>query len=68
MKELVLTEDAVKLLIESVEDEIRDWQEHNDVLVMHGMDDEVRYYVDKNNIKIGELKTLLNYLNSLQNV
>jgi hypothetical protein len=65
MKELVLTEDAVKLLIESVEDEIRDWQEHNDILVMHGIDDKVRYYVDKNNIKIGELKTLLNYLKSL---
>lgn len=65
MKELVLTEDALKLLIESVEDEIRDWQEHNDILVMHGIDDKVRYYVDKNNIKLGELKTLLNYLKSL---
>lgn len=65
MKELVLTSDAVGLLIESVADEIKMWEEHNEILSMHGIDEKVRYFLDKNNIKIGELRTLLNYLESL---
>jgi hypothetical protein len=65
MKELVLTKDAVQLLIESVADEIKMWEEHNEIISMHGIDERVRYFLDKNNIKIGELKTLLNYLESL---
>jgi hypothetical protein len=65
MKELVLTSDAVELLIESVADEIKMWEEHNEILSMHGIDEKVRYFLDKNQIKIGELKTLLNYLLSL---
>jgi hypothetical protein len=65
MKELVLTKDAVQLLVESVADEIKMWEEHNEIISMHGIDERVRYFLDKNNIKIGELKTLLNYLESL---
>lgn len=65
MKELVLTKDAVQLLIESVADEIKMWEEHNEILSMHGIDEKVRYFLDKNEVKIGELKTLLNYLESL---
>ena len=65
MKELVLTKDAVQLLIESVADEIKMWEEHNEILFMHGIDEKVKYFLDKNEIKIGELKTLLNYLESL---
>jgi hypothetical protein len=65
MKELVLTKDAVQLLIESVADEIKMWEEHNEIISMHGIDERVRYFLDKNNIKIGELKTLLNYLESV---
>lgn len=65
MKELVLTKDAVRLLIESVADEIKMWEEHNEILSMHGIDEKVKYFLDKNEIKIGELKTLLNYLESL---
>lgn len=65
MKELALTKDAVQLLIESVADEIKMWEEHNEIISMHGIDERVRYFLDKNNIKIGELKTLLNYLESL---
>jgi hypothetical protein len=65
MKELVLTKDAVQLLIESVADEIKMWEEHNEILSMHGIDEKVKYFLDKNKVKIGELKTLLNYLESL---
>lgn len=65
MKELTLTKDAVQLLIESVADEIKMWEEHNEIISMHGIDERVRYFLDKNNIKIGELKTLLNYLESV---
>ena len=65
MKELVLTKDAVQLLIESVADEIKMWEEHNEIISMHGIDERVRYFLDKNNIKIGLLKTLLNYLESV---
>jgi hypothetical protein len=65
MKELVLTKDAVQLLMESVADEIRIWEAHNELISMHGIDEKVRYFLDKNEIKIGELKTLLNYLKSL---
>lgn len=65
MKELVLTSDAVQLLIESVADEIKMWEEHNEILSMHGIDEKVSYFLDKNEVKIGELKTLLNYLESL---
>lgn len=65
MKELVLTSDAVQLLIESVADEIKMWEEHNELLSMYGIDEKVKYFLDKNEVKIGELKTLLNYLESL---
>jgi hypothetical protein len=65
MKELVLTKDAVRLLMESVADEIMIWEEHNEILSMHGIDEKVRYFLDKNEVKIGALKTLLNYLETL---
>jgi hypothetical protein len=65
MKELVLTKDAVRLLMESVADEIRIWESHNELISMHGIDEKVSYFLNKNEIKIGELKTLLNYLKSL---
>jgi hypothetical protein len=65
MKELVLTKDAVQLLIESVADEIKMWEEHNEILSMHGIDEKVSYFLDKNEVKIGALKTLLNYLETL---
>lgn len=65
MRQLELNEEAIKLIAEALSDKIAMWRDHNEVLAMHGVDDIVQKYLDINNVKIGKLQTLLNYLNSL---
>lgn len=62
MKTLELTKDACKLIADALESQLEMWEEHNKILATLGMDDVVQKYIDKNNIKIGELKTLLDYV------
>lgn len=62
MKTLELTEDACRLIEDALKAQIEMWEDHNMVLAMHGIDDVVQKYIDKNNTKIGELKTLLDYI------
>lgn len=62
MKTFEFTEDARVLIADALKDKIAMWQEHNRIIAMHGVDEKVQYYIDKNNSKIGELKTLLNYI------
>lgn len=62
MKTLELTKDACKIIVDALKLQIEMWKEHNKILATLGMDDVVQKYIDKNNIKIGELKTLLDYI------
>ena len=64
MKTFEFTEDACAIIADALKDKIAMWEDHNKVIAMHGVDEQVHKYIDKNNIKIGELKTLLNYINS----
>lgn len=64
MKTLELTEDALKLISDALKAAIAIGEDHNRILFMLGVDDVVQKYIDKNNTKIGELKTLLDYINS----
>lgn len=62
MKTLELTKDACKLIADALKSQIEMWEDHNKILATHGVDDVVQKYIDKNNTKIGELKTLLDYV------
>lgn len=62
MKTLELTKDACKLIADALKSQIEMWEDHNKILATHGVDDVVQKYIDKNNTKIGELKTLLDYI------
>lgn len=64
MNTFELTEDARALIADALKDKIAMWEEHNRIIAMHGVDDTVQHYIKQNNKKIGELKTLLNYINS----
>lgn len=64
MKTLELTEDACKLIVDALIAQIERWEYHNKIIYMHEIDDVAQKYIDKNNTKIGELKTLLDYINS----
>lgn len=62
MKTLELTKDACSLIADALKSQIEMWEDHNKIIAMHGIDDVVQKYIDKNNAKIGELKTLLDYI------
>lgn len=64
MKTFELTEDMCAAIADALKDKIAMWEDHNKVITMHVVDDQVHKYIDKNNIEIGKLKTLLNYINS----
>jgi hypothetical protein len=64
MKTLELTQDACKLIADALQAQIETLVDHNKIIAMHGIDDVVQKYIDKNNTKIGEIKTLLDYINS----
>lgn len=62
MKTLELTKDACRLIADALEDHIREYEIRNDAIQREGVNDVAQKYIDKNNIKIGELKTLLDYI------
>jgi hypothetical protein len=62
MKTLELTQDACKLIADALEDHIREYEIRNDAIRREGVNDVTQKYIDANNIKIGELKTLLDYI------
>lgn len=62
MKTLELTEDACRLIVDALKMQIEFWDEHNKIIATHVVGDVAQKYIDKNNIKIGELKTLLDYI------
>lgn len=64
MKTFEFTEEMCAIISDALQDKITMWENHNEVLQMHGNDDVVDNYVMKNREKIGKLQTLLNYINS----
>lgn len=64
MKTLELTDDACKLIAEALKAAIAIGEDHNRIIAVLGVDDVVQKYIDKNNTKIGQLKTLLDYIKS----
>lgn len=64
MKTLELTDFQCNLIVDSLKDQISMWADHNKIIAMNEIDDVAQKYIDKNNAKIGELKTLLNYISS----
>lgn len=62
MKTIELTDDACKLIADGLTLQIGKWEDHNTIIAMYGIDDVVQKCIDRNNIKIGELQTLLNYI------
>lgn len=64
MKTLELTEDACKLISDALKAAIKIGEDHNRIIAMYENNDVAQKYIEKNNTKIGELKTLLDYINS----
>lgn len=64
MKQFELTEEMCAMIVDALQDKITMWENHNEVLQMHGNDEKVDNYVMKNREQIGKLQTLLNYINS----
>lgn len=62
MKTLELTKDACRLIADALKSQIEMWEDHNKIISTHGVDDFVPKLIEKNNTKIGELKTLLDYI------
>lgn len=62
MKTLELTKDACNLIADALYNEILELDTRNDEIRREGVNDITQKYIDKNNIKIGELKTLFDYI------
>lgn len=62
MRTLELTKDACRLIADALEDHIREYEIRNSVIQRESVNDVTQKYIDQNNIKIGELKTLLDYI------
>lgn len=64
MKTVELTKDACKLIAYALESQIIMWEDRNRMIKIWGLDDIEQKRIARNNTKIGELKTLLDYINS----
>lgn len=64
MKTLELTQDACKLIEDALIAQMEMCGYRNKIIAMNEIDDVAQKYIDQNNTKIGELKTLLDYINS----
>ena len=62
IKTFELTAESVNLIVEALSSEIALWNDYNEIISMHGVDECVQKHLDKNNIRIAKLKTLINYL------
>lgn len=64
MKTVSLTKDACKLIADALESQLEKREAHNRMLRLWDLEDVAQEYIYENNTKIGELKTLLDYINS----
>lgn len=64
IKTFVMNAEAVNMIVEALSSEIAMWNDHNEIISMHGIDECVQKHLDNNNIRIAKLKTLIDYLNS----
>ena len=64
IKTFELNAESVNLIVEALSNKIAMWNDYNKIIAMHGIDECVQNHLDKNNIRIKKLKTLIDYLNS----
>lgn len=62
MRTLELTEDACRLIADALRKQIKSCVTYNKFLAMCENNDDTQKCIDENNIKIGELITLLDYI------
>ena len=62
MKTLELTNDACNLIADALYNEILELNARNDEIRREGVNDITQEYIDSNKIRIGKLKTLLDYI------
>jgi hypothetical protein len=62
MKTLKLTKDACNLIADALYNEILELNARNDEIRREGVNDITQEYIDSNKIRIGKLKTLLDYI------
>ena len=62
IKTFELNAESVNMIVEALSSKIAMWNDHNEIIAMHGIDECVQKHLDKNNIRIAKLKTLINYL------
>lgn len=62
IKTFELNAKSVNMIVEALSSKIAMWNDHNEIISMHGIDEFVQKHLDKNNVRIGKLKTLINYL------
>lgn len=62
MKTLELTNDACNLIADALYNEILELNSRNDEIRRAGVNDITQEYIDSNKIRIGKLKTLLDYI------
>lgn len=64
IKTFELNAESVNMIVEALSNKISMWNDYNKIIAMHGIDESVQNHLDKNNIRIAKLKTLIDYLNS----
>lgn len=64
IKTFELNAESVNLIVEALSSKIAMWNDHNEIIAMLGIDECVQNRLNKNNIRIAKLKTLIDYLNS----
>lgn len=62
MKTLELTKDACRLIADALYNKIRELEKRNNDFRGAGVDDIIQEYINSNKLRIGELKTLLDYI------
>lgn len=62
MKTLELTKDACNLIADALYNEILELNARNDEILQEGLNDITQEYINSNTLRIGELKTLWDYI------
>ena len=62
MKTLDLTKDACNLIADALYNEILELNARNDEILQEGLNDITQEYINSNTLRIGELKTLWDYI------
>ena len=61
IKTFELNAEAVNMIVEALSSKIAMWNDHTEIISMHGIDECVQNHLDNINIRIAKLKTLLDY-------